>query len=72
MKKILSLSTCFIFIFTNVGEIHAQSYPNGIVSGQYFLQSGADDKAQTINITDFEGNKSVDTIILDWLLTQKK
>jgi hypothetical protein len=65
------LAKVLLFIFTNVGEIYAQSYPKGIVSGQSFLQSASDGKARTINITDFEGNKSVDTIILDWLLTQK-
>ncbi len=53
------------------GSIYAQSYPKGIVSGQYFLRSGADDRMQTINITDFEENKSVDTITLDWLLTKE-
>ncbi len=71
MKKILLLSTFCIFIFIHRGEIYAQSYPKGIVSGQSFLQSGSDGKAQTINITDFEDEKSVDSVIINWLLTKE-
>lgn len=67
IQQFLILSGLFFFM----GIVQAQSYLKGVVSGQSFLQSGSDGKAQTISITDFEHNKSVNTITLDWLLTKE-
>ena len=70
MKKILLLSIFCLFLTHGV-KINAQSHPKGIISGQSFLQSGSDGKVQTINITNFEEEKSVDSIIVNWLLTKE-